>query len=148
MVQLLRVCGSQFVRQNVVLFVGGFLAGAGGFVYHSVVGRVLGPEAYGEVSDLMGRYTVGPTINVMLVVVLARCVATLKTAGRMGAISHLVDRTAKVIAMPAIVFCLIAAVLSVPGAAFLQLLSPVPLVGLGDARATYWYTALPALARP
>jgi O-antigen/teichoic acid export membrane protein len=143
MVQLLRVRGSQFVRQNIVLFVGGFLAGAGGFVYHSVVGRVLGPEAYGEVSALMGVYTVGTTINVMLVVVLARYAATLKTAGRMGAISHLVERTAKVIAMPAIVFCLIAAVLSVPGAAFLQLLSPMPLVVMGAGIATYWYTAIP-----
>jgi len=66
-VQFQRVRGSRLVRQNLVLFVGGFLAGVGGFVYHSIAGRALGPEAYGEVSALVGVYTVGTTVNLMLV---------------------------------------------------------------------------------
>ena len=126
--QLQRVRGSRLVRQNLVLFIGGFLAGAGGFVYHSIAGRALGPEAYGEVSALVGVYTVGATVNLMLVVVLARYAATLKATGRTGAIRHIMLRTARVIAMPAVLFCLVGAALSIPGASFLQLRSPVPLI--------------------
>jgi len=141
--QLRRVRGSRLVRQNLVLFIGGFLAGAGGFVYHSIAGRALGPEAYGEVSALVGVYTVGATVNLMLVVVLARYAATLKATGRTGAIRHIMVRTAKVISMPAVVFCLIGAALSIPGASFLQLRSPVPLIMVVIAIAAYWYTAIP-----
>jgi O-antigen/teichoic acid export membrane protein len=141
--QFQRVRGSRLVRQNLVLFIGGFLAGAGGFVYHSIAGRALGPEAYGEVSALVGVYTVGATVNLMLVVVLARYAATLKATGRTGAIRHIMVRTAKVISMPAVVFCLIGAALSIPGASFLQLRSPVPLIMVVIAIAAYWYTAIP-----
>jgi O-antigen/teichoic acid export membrane protein len=142
-VQFQRVRGSRLVRQNLVLFVGGFLAGAGGFVYHSIAGRALGPEAYGEVSALVGVYTVGATVNLMLVVVLARYAATLKASGRTGAIRHIMGRTARVIAMPAVLFCLVGAALSIPGASFLQLRSPVPLMMVVVAIAAYWYTAIP-----
>lgn len=142
-VQIQRVRGSRLVRQNIVLFIGGFLAGVGGFVYHSIAGRALGPEAYGEVSALVGVYTVGATVNLMLVVVLARYAATLKASGRTGAIRHIMVRTARVIALPAVVFCLVGAVLSIPGASFLQLRSPVPLIVTVIAIAAYWYTAIP-----
>jgi O-antigen/teichoic acid export membrane protein len=142
-VQFQRVRGSRLVRQNLVLFIGGFLAGAGGFVYHSIAGRALGPEAYGEVSALVGVYTVGATVNLMLVVVLARYAATLKASGRTGAIRHIMERTARVIAMPAVLFCLVGAALSIPGASFLQLRSPVPLMMVVVAIAAYWYTAIP-----
>ena len=141
--QLQRVRGSRLVRQNLVLFVGGFLAGAGGFVYHSIAGRVLGPEAYGEVSALVGVYTVGTTINLMLVVVLARYAATLKAAENVGGIRHIMRRTAEFITMPAVVFCLLGAAVSIPAAAFLQLRSPLPFVVVVVAIAAYWYTAIP-----
>ena len=124
--QIQRLRGSRLFRQNLVLFAGGFVAGVGGFVYHSIAGRALGPEAYGEVSALIGVYTVGTTVNLMLVVVLARYSATLKAAGRQGAIRYIVERTGKVIAMPAVLFCLLMAALSIPAAAFLQLGSPLP----------------------
>jgi O-antigen/teichoic acid export membrane protein len=141
--QLQRVRGSRLVRQNLVLFVGGFLAGAGGFVYHSIAGRALGPEAYGEVSALVGVYTVGATINLMLVVVLARYAATLKAADYTGGIRHIMRRTAQVIAMPAVLFCLLGAAISIPAAAFLQLRSPLPFIVVIVAIAAYWYTAIP-----
>jgi O-antigen/teichoic acid export membrane protein len=142
-VQLQRVRGSRLVRQNLVLFVGGFVAGVGGFVYHSIAGRALGPAAYGEVSALVGVYTVGATVNLMLVVVLARYAATLKAAGRTGAIRHIMRRTAEVVAMPAVAFCVVGAALSVPAAAFLQLRSPLPFIVVVIAIAAYWYTAIP-----
>ena len=39
--RLAQVRGNRLVRQNLVLFAGGLVAGIGGFVYHAIAGRVL-----------------------------------------------------------------------------------------------------------
>src|SRR5207244_4123255 len=50
---------NRLVRQNLVLFSGGLIAGVGGFVYHAIAGRVLGPATYGQVAFLIAVYAVG-----------------------------------------------------------------------------------------
>ncbi len=141
--RLQRVRGSKLVRQNVILFLGGFTAGLGGFVYHAIAGRTLGPRLYGEVAALFGLYTVGTTANLILVLVLARYAADLGAAGRLGAVSHIVWRSSRLLALPAILFCLLTAALSVPIAAFEHFESPVPVIWLGIAIAIYCFTAIP-----
>lgn len=141
--RLQRVRDSKLVRQNVVLFLGGFTAGVGGFVYHSIAGRMLGPRLYGEVAALVALYTVGTAANLALVLVIARQAADLQAAGRLGAIRHIVGRSSRLIALPLVLFCLLMAALSIPVAAFLNLSSPVPLIWLGVAIAVYCYTAIP-----
>jgi O-antigen/teichoic acid export membrane protein len=140
---LQRVRASTLVRQNIVLFLGGFTAGVGGFVYHAIAGRSLGPRLYGEVAALVGLYTVGTTANLILVLVLARYAADLQAAGRPGAIRHIVRRTSRLLATPAIAFCLLTAAISVPLAAFENFDSFVPVLWLGLAIAVYCYTAIP-----
>jgi O-antigen/teichoic acid export membrane protein len=143
-VRLQQVRDSRLVRQNLVLFTGGLVAGVGGFVYHAVAGRVLAPAAYGEVAALVALFAlVGTAVNLTLVVVLARYAADLKAAGRAGAIRHIALRTAQVIAVPALAFCALGAVLSTPAAAFLNLRSPTPVFWAGVAIAAYWFTAIP-----
>lgn len=142
--QLQKVRDSRLVRQNLILFTGGLVAGVGGFIYHAVAGRVLAPEAYGEVAALVAVFAlVGTAVNLTLVVVLARYAADLNAAGRPGAIRHIAFRTAQVITVPAVAFCLLGAVLSIPAAAFLNLRSPTPVIWAGIAIAAYWYTAIP-----
>jgi len=51
--RLAQVRRSRLVRQNLILFSGGLIAGIGGFVYHAIAGRVLGPATYGQVAFLM-----------------------------------------------------------------------------------------------
>src|SRR5215472_8112595 len=138
-----RVRDSKLVRQNLILFLGGFAAGVGGFVYHAIAGRALGPRRYGEVAALFGLYTVGTTANLILVLVLARYAANLQAAGRTGAIRHVVWRTSRLLATPAIAVVLLAAALSVSIAAFEHFDSPVPVIWLGLAIAAYCYTAVP-----
>ena len=70
------------VRQNLILFAGGLVAGIGGFVYHAIAGRVLGPAIYGQVAFLIAVYAVGTAPALILVVVLARYTATLSGARR------------------------------------------------------------------
>jgi len=138
-----RVRDSKLVRQNFILFLGGFTAGVGGFVYHAIAGRELGPRRYGEVAALFALYLVGTTANLILVLVLARYAADLKAAGRTGAIRHLVARTSRLLATPAIAVVLVTAALSVPIAAFEHFDSPVPVIWLGLAIAMFCYTAIP-----
>src|SRR5215831_10780550 len=138
-----RVRDSKLVRQNLILFLGGFAAGVGGFAYHAIAGRWLGPRLYGEVAALFGLYTVGTTANLILVLVLARYAADLQAAGRTGAIRHVVWRTSRLLATPAIAVVLLAAALSVSIAAFEHFESPVPVIWLGLAIAMYCYTAIP-----
>ncbi|MGH7883490.1 MAG: hypothetical protein ACREN8_11430, partial [Candidatus Dormibacteraceae bacterium] len=51
------VTESRLIRQNLILAGGGIVAGVGGFVYHAIAGRVLGPQTYGEVASLVALYT-------------------------------------------------------------------------------------------
>jgi O-antigen/teichoic acid export membrane protein len=134
---------SKLVRQNLVLFLGGFTAGVGGFVYHAVAGRTLGPRQYGEVAALVGLYTVGSIANLTLVLVLARYAANLDAAGRLGAVRHIVRRSSQLLALPTVAFCLLTAALSVPLARFENFDSPIPVIWLGLAIAAYCYTAVP-----
>jgi O-antigen/teichoic acid export membrane protein len=141
--RLARLRDSRLVRQNVVLFLGGLVAGIGGFVYHAVAGRVLGPAVYGEVASLVALYAVGTAPTFILILVLARYAATLEARGTLGGIRYLIARTTKVIAVPSVLVIVLTALLSVPAAAFLNLGSPIPLVWLGVAVAVVWHVAVP-----
>ncbi|HEY8644053.1 MAG TPA: oligosaccharide flippase family protein [Candidatus Dormibacteraeota bacterium] len=134
---------NRLVRQNLVLFVGGLVAGFGGFVYHAIAGRILGPALYGEVASLVALYTVGGVVNLILILVLARYTATLEARGNTSGVRYVVIRSTQVLAIPALAFIVLAALLSIPGAAFLNLRSPVPLLWLGAAIAVFWFTAIP-----
>jgi len=131
------------VRQNLVLFVGGLVAGFGGFVYHAIAGRILGPALYGEVASLVALYTVGGVVNLILILVLARYTATLEARGDTSGERYVILRTLQVLALPALAFLVLAAILSLPAAAFLNLRSPLPLFWLGAAIAVFWFTAVP-----
>ena len=81
---------SRLVRQNLVLFAGGLVAGIGGFVYHAIAGRVLGPSLYGEVASIIALYAVFTTPTLILVLVLARYSATLTASGTTDSVRYLV----------------------------------------------------------
>src|SRR3982075_1335150 len=97
--RLAQVRRNRLVRQNVVLFVGGLVAGIGGFVYHAIAGRVLGPATYGQGAFLIAVYAVGTAPALILVVVLARYTATLIARGDAG-VRSLLARTTRLVAIP------------------------------------------------
>ncbi len=134
---------NRLVRQNLVLFAGGLVAGFGGFVYHAVAGRILGPALYGEVASLVALYTVGGTVNLILILILARYTATLEARGDTSGERYVILRSLQVLALPALVFLVLSAVVALPAAAFLNLRSPVPVLWLGAAIAVFWFTAVP-----
>src|SRR5437870_10786550 len=140
--RLAQVRRSRLVRQNLVLFVGGLIAGIGGFVYHAIAGRVLGPETYGQVAFLIALYAVGTAPALILVVVLARYTATLAARGAEG-ISSLLTRTIRLVAIPCLVAILFTTLLARPVASFEHLGSTIPVLILGFSIALIWQVAIP-----
>ena len=134
---------SRLVRQNLILFAGGLVAGIGGFVYHAIAGRALGPNLYGEVASLVAIYAVGNTPTYILILVLARYAANLEAAGNAGGIRHLIVRASQVTGVPGLAALVLFAALSLPAAAFLHIGSPIPVIWLGIAVVAVWQLAIP-----
>jgi O-antigen/teichoic acid export membrane protein len=140
--RLAQVRRNRLVRQNLVLFIGGLVAGIGGFVYHAIAGRVLGPATYGQVAFLIAVYAVGTAPALILIVVLARYTATLAARGDAG-LRTLLTRTARLVAIPCLAAVLLTTLLARPVAAFEHLNSTIPILILGFSIALIWQVAIP-----
>jgi O-antigen/teichoic acid export membrane protein len=140
--RLAQVRQSRLVRQNVILFTGGLVAGIGGFVYHAIAGRVLGPATYGQVAFLIAVYAVGTAPALILIVVLARYTATLAARGDAG-MRSLLARTSRLVAIPSLVAILLTALFARPMASFEHLGSTIPVLLLGFSIALIWQVAIP-----
>ena len=140
--RLAQVRRNRLVRQNVVLFFGGLVAGIGGFVYHAIAARVLGPAIYGQVAFLIALYAVGTAPALILIVVLARYTSTLAARGEAG-VRSLLGRTARLVAIPCLVAVLLTALFARPIAAFEHLGSTIPILILGFSIALIWQVAIP-----
>jgi O-antigen/teichoic acid export membrane protein len=121
---------------------GGLVAGIGGFVYHAIAGRVLGPAVYGQVAFLIALYAVGTAPALILIVVLARYTATLVARADAG-VRSLLGRTVRLIAIPCLVAVLLTALFARPVAVFEHLGSPIPVLILGFSIALIWQVAIP-----
>ena len=133
---------NRLIRQNLVLFIGGLVAGIGGFVYHAIAGRVLGPDTNGEVATLIAVYAVGTGPALILIVVLARYTAMLNARGDPGVRSLLV-RTVRLIAIPCLVLILLTTLFARPVALFEHVGSTIPILILGFSIALIWQVAIP-----
>src|SRR4030088_2087069 len=93
---------SRLVRQNLVLFAGGLVAGIGGFVYHAIAGRVPGPSLYGDVASIIALYSVVSTPTLNLVLGVARFSATLTASGTTDSVRYLVVRSSQLTVIPSL----------------------------------------------
>jgi Membrane protein involved in the export of O-antigen and teichoic acid len=140
--RLAQIRESRLVRQNLTLFVGGLVAGIGGFVYHAIAGRVLGPAVYGQVAFLIAVYSVGTAPALILIVVLARYTATLIARGDVG-VRTLMTRTIRLVAIPGLIAVLVTTLIARPVAEFEHLGSALPVLILGFSIALVWQVAIP-----
>ncbi|MEO8745261.1 MAG: oligosaccharide flippase family protein [Candidatus Dormiibacterota bacterium] len=140
--RLAQVRRNRLIRQNLVLFAGGLVAGIGGFVYHAIAGRVLGPAVYGQVAFLIAVYAVGTAPALILIVVLARYTATLAARGDTG-LRSLLGRTVRLVAIPCLLAVLVTSLFARPVAAFEHIGSTIPILILGFSIALIWQVAIP-----
>ena len=132
----------RLLRQNLVLFFGGLVAGVGGFVYHAIAGRILGPVVYGQVAFLIAVYAVGTGPALILIVVLARYTAMLSARGDPG-VRSLLTRTVRLIAIPCLFFILLTTLFARPVAIYAHVGSTIPILVLGFSIALIWQVAIP-----
>jgi O-antigen/teichoic acid export membrane protein len=140
--RLAELSRNRLIRQNLILFTGGLVAGIGGFVYHAIAGRILGPDIYGEVATLIAVYAVGTGPALILIAVLARYTAMLNARGDPGVRSLLV-RTVRLIAIPCLLLILVTTLFARPIALFEHVGSTIPILILGFAIALVWQVAIP-----
>ncbi|HET7419855.1 MAG TPA: oligosaccharide flippase family protein [Candidatus Dormibacteraeota bacterium] len=140
--RLAQLMRNRLIRQNLVLFIGGLVAGVGGFVYHAIAGRVLGPDTYGEVATLIAVYAVGTGPALILIAVLARYTAMLNARGDPG-VRSLLARTVRLIAIPCLVLILLTTLFARPIALFEHVGSTIPILILGFSIALIWQVAIP-----
>jgi O-antigen/teichoic acid export membrane protein len=140
--RLVSLSKNGLVRQNAILFTGGLVAGIGGFVFHAIAGRILGPTIYGQVAFLIALYAVGTAPALILIVVLARYTATLAARGDPG-VRSLLTRTVRLIAIPCLLAVLVTTLFARPVASFEHLGSPIPVLILGFSIALVWQVAIP-----
>jgi O-antigen/teichoic acid export membrane protein len=141
--RLERLRSSRLVRQNLILFAGGLTAGVGGFIYHAIAGRALGPSLYGDVASIIAVYAVFTTPTLILVLVLARYSATLHALGTTDSVRYLVLRSSQLTLVPSLLVILAGILLAGPVADFLHLHSAWPVVWLGFAVAVFWQVGIP-----
>ncbi|HVB77114.1 MAG TPA: lipopolysaccharide biosynthesis protein [Candidatus Nitrosotalea sp.] len=141
--RLRSLSASRLVRQNLVLFIGGLTGGVGGFVYHALAARALGPRGYGEVASLVALYSIGTSVNLVLTLVLARYTAALQTDGRAGAIRHLLLRSTGLLSLPAGLLLICSVLLATQVQGFEHLDAPGPVIWLGAAVAAVWFLSVP-----
>jgi O-antigen/teichoic acid export membrane protein len=139
---LAQVRQNRLVRQNLILFFGGLVAGVGGFVYHAIAGRVLGPEVYSQVAFLIAVYAIGTGPALIIVVVLARYTAMLSARGDPG-VRSLLARTVRLIAIPCLVLILLTTLFARPIARYGHVGSSIPILVLGFSIALIWQVAIP-----
>jgi O-antigen/teichoic acid export membrane protein len=137
-----RIRSSRLVRQNVILFLGGLVSGIGGFVYHAIAARALGPALYGEVASLVAIYAIGTAGAFIIILILARYAAQLTINGNPGGIRYLVTRSSVVLIPPTLLALSATAVFAGPAKAFLHLTSLIPLAMLALALAGVWQLAV------
>jgi len=140
--RLAEVQRNRLIRQNVILFAGGLTAGIGGFVYHAIAGRVLGPTTYGQVAFLIAVYAVGTGPALIIVVVLARYTAVLAARGDAG-LGSLLIRTSRLVAIPSLLLVLFTTLFARHIAELGHLGSTIPILILGFSIALIWQVAIP-----
>ena len=86
------------LRQNMVLFAGGLGAGVGGFVFHAIAARSLGPTGYGEVASLISTYSLAATPGVIASLAFARYTASVAAMSRDSHLGNAIYRVSLVIA--------------------------------------------------
>lgn len=140
--RLVEIRQNRLIRQNIVLFTGGLIAGVGGFVYHAIAGRILGPAVYSEVATLIAVYAVGTAGALIIVTVLARYTAMLSARGDTG-VRSLLKRTTRLVAIPCLLLILVSTLFARPIAYFEHLGSALPVLILAFSIALIWQVAIP-----
>jgi O-antigen/teichoic acid export membrane protein len=68
-------------RDSVIVFVGSMISNVGAYLYHLIIGRILGPQGYGELSSLISLLYIFGVPTIVLQTVLVKYFSNCKAKG-------------------------------------------------------------------
>lgn len=86
---------SSFAQDSVIIFIGTMVANIGSYLYHLIVGRILGPVGYGELSSLISLLYIAGVPTNMLQTVLVKYFSICEARNADGQAKDLFIRTTK-----------------------------------------------------
>lgn len=128
-----RLVSSSFLRHNTLLFVANIATSISSFLYHPVVGHLLGESGYGTAVSLGGLFAVLLIPTQVVTYLFNKFAADLSAQGRLDQVNYLLRKgtvLALALGVLAVVIC-IALSSSIAGFYKLSSLEPVIIVSLG-----------------
>ena len=129
--KIIFVKNNKLARSSLIVFVGSFFGGFGGYLYNMIMGRMLGPADYGILASLTSLFYILSVPSGTLSVVVSRNVAELAARGELVRLRQFIGKLNKwFIAIGAAIFVLFV-YLSPFVAGFLNISSIVPVAIVG-----------------
>ncbi|MFZ5845211.1 MAG: oligosaccharide flippase family protein [Patescibacteria group bacterium] len=96
------------VKSSAVVFIGSMLANVGAYLYHLILGRILGPVYYGELAALLSLLNILNVPSSVLQTVLVKYFSTLKAGNKVGQVRSLFSlATSKILVGEIIIFLIV-----------------------------------------
>lgn len=108
-------------RNSVVMMAGNMVANVSAYLYHVVVGRILGPDKYGELSALLSLFYILNVPAAVLQTVFAKYFAVFKARKEFGKAKHLLVTSIKITVLLSLCGVLLAVFVSPAVAEFLHI---------------------------
>jgi O-antigen/teichoic acid export membrane protein len=122
--------GNPLIKNSAIMFAGTMGANVIAYLYHLVIGRILGPVGYGELAALISIYYILNAPSAILQNILVKFFSQLKAKEENGQAKRLFSTITKYIGIFAIVTILVLIPLSSMAAAFLNIKEPIYLIWL------------------
>ena len=123
-----KIFQSPLITGSFVLFIGSSFASFGSYLYHLLMGRMLGPVGYGELESVIAILYLLIIIGTTLTLVVAKFIADLKGKENLGGINFLLSYFNRQLFIYGGLLCLLLIAISPLIALFLRLDSVVPLI--------------------
>lgn len=122
---------NRFAQNSFVVFIGSFLGGAGGYVYNMLMGRMLGPADYGELSSLISLFYIVSVASSTLSIIVSRSISEFKAQNNLEEGSCFISRMNRLLLKASFLIFVLFTFASPLAAEFLQISSSFPVIALG-----------------
>jgi len=90
-------------RGSAIVFVGSIVANIGAYAYHLIIGRILGPTGYGELSSLISLLYIVSVPNTVVQTILVKYFSSTKANNEIGQAKDIVIRSMKWISLSVLI---------------------------------------------
>lgn len=115
-------------KSSLVVLIGTMISNIAAYLYHLILGRILGPEGYGELSSLISLLYIFGVPSLVLQTVLTKYFSSYKASGTLGQTKDLFIRASFAVVIALFIFGIVLLVTAPGVLSFLHIRSPISLV--------------------